>query len=76
MFNAISPGIQAQMQRLEPINALDRFDSTPRTQRLRQIPAKTGRFLAILAANAPPGHLVEIGTSAGYSTLWLFGPAG
>src|SRR5208337_1849243 len=31
----------------------------------------TGRFLALLAANAPDGAYLEIGTSAGYSTLWL-----
>jgi predicted O-methyltransferase YrrM len=31
----------------------------------------TGRFLAILAASAPAGPCIEIGTSAGYSTLWL-----
>ncbi|MEJ2663562.1 MAG: class I SAM-dependent methyltransferase [Spirochaetia bacterium] len=30
-----------------------------------------GKFLSILAANCPPGQLVEIGTSAGYSTMWL-----
>ncbi len=39
--------------------------------RLRQIPPETGRFLALLLANAPAGQIVEIGTSAGYSTLWL-----
>ena len=30
-----------------------------------------GRFVAILAAGAPAGRWIEIGTSAGYSTLWL-----
>jgi len=30
-----------------------------------------GKFLSILAASAPEGKIVEIGTSAGYSTLWL-----
>jgi predicted O-methyltransferase YrrM len=32
---------------------------------------ETGRFLAILAASAQKGDFIEIGTSAGYSTLWL-----
>ena len=59
------------MRRLEGIDARDRIDGTPRQQRLRQVPIETGRFLAIMAANSPPGHLVEIGTSGGYSTLWL-----
>lgn len=61
----------ARMQYLEQIDARDRGDGTPRLQRLRQIPPETGRFLALLAANAPAGACLEIGTSAGYSTLWL-----
>ncbi len=34
-------------------------------------PPETGRFIALLAASAPEGEYVEIGTSAGYSALWL-----
>ena len=71
MFHDISPEIQIQMQRLEAIDAKDREDGTPRLQRLRQIPPETGKFIALLAANAPAGQMLEIGTSAGYSTLWL-----
>jgi predicted O-methyltransferase YrrM len=59
------------MQYLEHIDAKDREDGTPRLQRLRQIPPETGKFLALLAANAPEGMYLEIGTSAGYSTLWI-----
>lgn len=59
------------MAYLEAHNARDRQDSTPKALRLRQVPPDTGRFLAILAAGAPPGQLIEIGTSAGYSGLWL-----
>lgn len=59
------------MKRLEQIDAEDRLDGTPRPQRLRQIPPDTGRFLALMLANAPEGQILEIGTSAGYSTLWL-----
>jgi predicted O-methyltransferase YrrM len=59
------------MAYLETIDARDRQDGTPQAQRLRQVPPDTGRFLAILAAGAPPGGLVEVGTSAGYSGLWL-----
>ena len=59
------------MQRLEKIDTRDRSDGTTRMARLRQIPPDTGRFIALLAASAPPGQIVEIGTSAGYSTLWL-----
>jgi predicted O-methyltransferase YrrM len=59
------------MRVLEELDAQDRTDGTPRLQRLRQIPPETGKFLALLAAGAPAGHILEIGTSAGYSTLWL-----
>jgi predicted O-methyltransferase YrrM len=59
------------MRYLEQIDSRDRGDGTPRLQRLRQITPETGKFLALLAASAPNGKFVEIGTSAGYSTLWL-----
>ncbi len=59
------------MQHLERIDAQDRTDGTPRLERLRQIPREVGEFLALLAASAPQGSFLEIGTSAGYSTLWL-----
>lgn len=71
MFNDIPEAIQTQMRRLEAIDTRDRTDGTARMARLRQIPPDTGRFIALLAASAPPGTIVEIGTSAGYSTLWL-----
>jgi predicted O-methyltransferase YrrM len=59
------------MRQLEEIDTRDRIDGTPRLKRLRQIPPETGKFLALMASSAPPGKLIEIGTSAGYSTLWL-----
>lgn len=71
MFDNINPQMKARMEWLERIDSADRLDGTPRTNRLRQIPRDTGRFLAILAANAPEGDIIEIGTSGGYSTLWL-----
>jgi len=59
------------MKYLEEIDLKDRTDGTPRMQRLRQIPPETGKFLALLAASVPEGMYIEVGTSAGYSTLWL-----
>lgn len=60
------------MEYLLEIDKRDRNDGTPRLQRLRQIPPETGKFIALLAANCPvDGEFIEIGTSAGYSTLWL-----
>lgn len=60
-----------RMRSLEARDREDRADGTPRLQRLRQIPHETGKFLALLAAGAPEGEIIEVGTSAGYSTLWL-----
>jgi len=72
MFTSISPVILQRMAYLEAIDARDRTDGTPQTRRLRQIPPETGRFLALMAASAPEGSVIEIGTSAGYSSLWIF----
>jgi caffeoyl-CoA O-methyltransferase len=71
MFHKIPEPIQARMRYLEKADAIDRLDGTPQMERLRQIPPITGRFLALMAASTPPGKVIEIGTSAGYSTLWL-----
>ncbi|MFX1454420.1 MAG: O-methyltransferase [Promethearchaeota archaeon] len=71
MFHDIPDKIIKKMQSLEEIDSRDRNDGTSRLKRLRQIPPETGKFLSILAASAPEGKFVEIGTSAGYSTLWI-----
>ena len=71
MFEHITPAMLARMQELEAIELRDRTDGTPHGRRLRQVPPDAGRFIAILAASTPPGPWLEIGTSAGYSTVWL-----
>ncbi len=71
MFHNLSTAILGRMKFLEDLDEKDRLDGTPRLQRLRQITPETGKFLALLAAGAPQGSMIEIGTSAGYSTLWL-----
>lgn len=71
MFHDIPAEMLDRMHELERRDAEDRSNGTPRLARLRQIPPETGRFLALWAAAAPDGPCVEIGTSAGYSSLWL-----
>jgi predicted O-methyltransferase YrrM len=71
VFHDIPEAVQVRMAALKERGVRDRADGTPRMQRLREVPLEVGRFLAILAAGAPEGRWVEIGTSAGYSTLWL-----
>lgn len=71
MFHTIPYEMQARMQELEARDAQERASGLPTAQRLRQVAPDTGRFLALMAAAAPPGRYVEIGTSGGYSTLWI-----
>jgi caffeoyl-CoA O-methyltransferase len=71
MFSDIPQPILDRMSCLEARDARDRQDGTPTAMRLRQILPETGRFLALTAAVAPEGHWLEVGTSGGYSGLWL-----
>ena len=71
MFHDIPKTIQERMHYLERLNEQQKRDEVSPLLRLRQIPPETGKFLAILAATAPAGTYLEIGTSAGYSTLWI-----
>lgn len=71
MFHNIPESIKKRMEYLEELDTKDRIDGTPRMERLRQIPPETGQFLSLLAASAPKGEFLEIGTSAGYSTMWI-----
>ena len=72
MFHKIPQPILDRMKELEEIDTHDRQDGTPRIKRLRQIPPETGKVLAFLAVTVPSqGAWLEVGTSAGYSALWL-----
>ena len=71
LFSDIPKGVLERMHFLEERDAKDRKDGTPQLKRLRQIPPETGMLLALLAASAPAGQMIEIGTSGGYSALWL-----
>jgi predicted O-methyltransferase YrrM len=71
MFHDIPKAVEERMRYLVSVDEEDRVDGTPDVRRLRQIPPQTGKFIALLAATAPQGTYLEIGRSAGYSTLWL-----
>ena len=72
MFQNIPQPILDRMKELEEIDNRDRQDGTPHIKRLRQIPPETGKVLAFLAGMVPQeGAWLEVGTSAGYSSLWL-----
>ena len=59
------------MERLQERDARDRLDGTPQAQRLRAVTPDVGQFLLTIALAAGARWIVEVGTSAGYSTLWL-----
>jgi len=72
MFSDMPDRIRKRMAYLERLDARHRrADTLDHFDRLRQVPPATGKFLALLAASAPAGKLLEIGTSGGYSTMWL-----
>jgi predicted O-methyltransferase YrrM len=71
MWQDISEQMARRMCVLEEMDAKDRSDGTTRLERLRQIPPETGKFVSLLAASAPTGLFIEVGTSAGYSTMWI-----
>jgi caffeoyl-CoA O-methyltransferase len=71
LFHDIPEAVLSRMRLLEAMDGRQRIDGTDHLDRLRQVEPLTGRFLAILAAGAPPGTWLEIGTSGGYSALWI-----
>src|ERR1017187_14971 len=71
MFHDIPRAMLVRVRELVQIYSRERTAGTPRMKRLRQIPPDVGKFIAIVAAAAPAGRCIEVGTSAGYSTLWL-----
>jgi len=71
LFNDIPEAVRTRMEYLEKLDAEDRKNGTPMLRRLRQIAPDTGKFISLLFASSPPGPAIEIGTSAGYSSLWL-----
>ena len=71
MFSEMSEKMKLRMAFLEDIDKKDRINGIERLKRLRQIPPETGKFISLIASNCPDGEFIEIGTSAGYSTMWL-----
>jgi predicted O-methyltransferase YrrM len=67
----VTAQIRMVMARLEARDAEDRVDGTPHSQRLRAITPDTGEFLLTLALAIRARTIVEVGTSGGYSGLWL-----
>jgi predicted O-methyltransferase YrrM len=67
----VDEALLAQLDRLHREGS--EFDAAQpdRLDRLRNLEPETGRLLAVLVRALRPTRLLEIGTSNGYSTLWL-----
>jgi predicted O-methyltransferase YrrM len=64
VFHDIAANMRQVMSELEAQNK--------RNQRaLRSVSEDVGRMLALLAMSAPQGAFLELGSSVGYSSLWL-----
>lgn len=68
MIDAKARAVLNDLQRLD---ALEREQGVPRSLRLRQVAPDVGRFLHTLVLATRPRVILEIGTSGGYSTIWL-----
>jgi caffeoyl-CoA O-methyltransferase len=64
VFHDISAEMRRVMHALEQQNERDQPG-------LRSVDTDVAKLLAMLAITAPNGAFLELGTSAGYSTLWL-----
>jgi caffeoyl-CoA O-methyltransferase len=67
----INDEAHAVLSRLEERDARERTGGVDRSSRLRQITPEVGRFLHTLVLAARPRRLIEIGSSGGYSSIWL-----
>jgi len=63
--------VRKVMSKLEEQDSRDRVDGTPQSKRLRAIRPEVGEFLLTLATAVRARAIVEVGTSGGYSTMWL-----
>ncbi len=64
MFSEISPAMQQVMRAMEEQLARDQ-------RSLRSVDSDVARVLSMLALAAPAGAFLELGSSGGYSSIWL-----
>ncbi len=64
-------GIQDVLEKLEKEDSEQREKNLPKEVRNRSLTRDSGKFLAMLCRMVNAKIIVEIGTSVGYSTIWL-----
>jgi predicted O-methyltransferase YrrM len=67
----VEPALGALLAELEALGKANDATETARPRRLLNITRDTGEFLAVLVRAMNARRVLEIGTSNGYSTLWL-----
>lgn len=65
------PELQALLAELEAFGRENDAAASERTRRMLNITRDTGEFLAVLIHATRAKQVLEVGTSNGYSTLWL-----
>lgn len=67
--------VKTLLAELEAFGTANDAATEERAQRMLNITRDTGEFLDVLVRATGAGRVLEIGTSNGYSTLWLAGAA-
>jgi predicted O-methyltransferase YrrM len=67
----MNPKLAALLQELESFGKANDARETERARRMMNITHDTGEFLVLLTRAVDARRVLEIGTSNGYSTLWL-----
>jgi predicted O-methyltransferase YrrM len=67
----MNEALRSFLQELERFGAENDARASLRQQKMLNLTPETGELLAILAHGAKARRVLEIGTSNGYSTLWL-----
>lgn len=70
-IQASDPAIKTLLQELEQLGESNDAQAASRADKLLNITPDTGRFLYQLARSTRAQSIVEVGTSNGYSTIWL-----
>jgi predicted O-methyltransferase YrrM len=70
-MDLVPNAIKAVMVELKTRDITDRSDGTAHAAQLRAVSPEVGQLLLTLALSIKASKIVEIGTSGGYSTLWL-----
>jgi len=63
--------IRELLRKLEKKNRKEKEANLPTEERMRSIPPETGLFLHLLVKISRAKNILEIGSSQGYSTIWL-----